>query len=165
MTDATLYGQGLLPHGVRWQGSTYITQAYGAPLTFTQDFSFPSGWWEKAIEGSTMPAAEYNQTLFIGDVQGFWIFRLYLDGNLVGTYTFSDQQFVVPVTFDRVEAVAMGGMPFGNSSATVTATGSVPNTDPSTPVTDPAVPAPGVALTCAIAATLALWGQGRNRHG
>lgn len=160
MTDATLYGQGLLPHSVRWQGSTYITQSYGAPLTFTQDFSYPTNWWEKAIEGSTVPAAEYAQTLFIGDVQGFWIFRLYLDGNLVGTYTFSDQQFVVPVTFDRVEAVAMGGMPFSSSSALVSAKGSVPTTD-----TDPTVPTPGVALCCGLAAMLALWGQGRKRRG
>lgn len=159
MTDATLYGQGLLPHGVRWQGSTYITQAYGAPLTFTQDFSYPSSWWEKAIEGSTMPAAEYAQTLFIGDVQGFWIFRLYLDGNLVGTYTFSDQQFVVPVTFDRVEAVTMGGMPFGNSNALVSAIG-IPVT-----TTDPVVAGPGVGLCCAVAAVLVLWGRGRKRHG
>lgn len=162
MTDATLYGQGLLPHGVRWQGSTYITQAYGAPLTFTQDFSYPSSWMQKALEGSTVPAAEYAQTLFIGDVQGFWIFRLYLDGNLVGTYTFLDQSFTIPVTFNRVEAMAMGGAPFGNSSAFVTATASLPSPSPDP---DPVVPAPGVGLCCAMAAVLALWGQGRKRRG
>jgi len=162
VTDATLYGNGMLPHAVRWQGSTYLSQSYGAPLTFTQDFSSATNWWTPALEGQTQALAEYNQNLLVGNVEGFWIFRLYLDGNLVGTYTFFDQSFTVPVTFDRVEAVAMGGVPFGSSSAFVT----VARWNSSPPVTDePAIPAPGVALTCAIAALFALWGQGRKRRG
>lgn len=164
MSDAVLYGQGLLPHTIRWQGSTYLSQSYGAPLTFTQNFSSATNWWTPALEGQTQPLAQYSQTLLIGDVQGLWIFRVFLDGNLVGTFTFADQQFTIPVRFDRVEAVALGGMPFGSSSAFVTATGW--NSTP--PVADdppPTVPGPGVALTCAVAAFLAAWGRGRKRRG
>jgi hypothetical protein len=152
--DTILYGQGLMPYTAKWQGSTYISQTYGEPLTFTQDFSSATNWWTPALEGATRPLAEYDQTLFIGDVEGLWIFRLFLDGNLVGTYTLANQSFTIPVRFDKVEAVAMG-MPFTGASAFVTSAGSTqsaqPDSDP-----PPMVPSAGISLTCFMAAALML---------
>jgi hypothetical protein len=156
--DTTLYGKGIFPYTIKWQGSTYISQTYGEPLTFTQDFSSATNWWTPALEGATRPLAQYDQNIFIGNVEGLWIFRLFLDGNLIGTYTMFDQSFTIPVRFDRVEAIAMGS-PFGSTSAFVTAKSfAVP------PTTDePPVPAPGVALTCAIAALLLGFSSTRRR--
>jgi hypothetical protein len=153
--DTILYGRGLMPYTVKWQGSTYLSQTYGEPLTFTQDFSSATNWWTPALEGATQPLAQYDQNIFIGDVEGLWIFRLFLDGNLVGTYTFANQSFTIPIRFDRVEAVAMG-MPFSATGAFVTSTGSTPSLIPPTGNPPPMVPSAGISLTCFLTAIFAL---------
>jgi hypothetical protein len=104
---STLYGAGNKPHFVSYDGgSTYTTQTYcelpqwKLATTMTTEFGH-------SISGNTKPIAEFDGSVFNGYAEGLWIYRLYLDGHLVGTYQFQNQAFFVPIAFDRVEGVCM----------------------------------------------------------
>jgi len=150
---STFYGQGQFPYTASYEGSTYTTQAYTHPpeyksaLTMTTEFG-------SSIQGNTVPLAEYSNTMFTGEAIGLWIYRLYFDGQLVGTYQMSDQQFSFPVTFDRVEGLCMG----------VSLTPSTPAIPyPGTPESeDTPVPAPASFMLIACAGIAALFGK-RNK--
>ena len=145
---STFYGQGQFPYTVVYGGSTYTTQAYThAPeykpaLSMTTEFSH-------AIQGNTIPLAEYSNTMFVGEAVGLWIYRLYLNNQLVGIYQMSDQQFCFSVTFDHIEGFCMG----------VPLTPAVPY--PGTPEPEP-VPTPASFMLIACAGIAALFGK-RNK--
>lgn len=104
---STFYGQGQFPYTASYGGSTYTTQAYTQPpqykaaLTMTTQFN-------NSISGNTVPLAEYSNTMFTGEAVGLWVYKLYLNNELVGTYQMSDQQFCISATFDRVEGFCLG---------------------------------------------------------
>jgi hypothetical protein len=116
------------------QGGVYESWAYTAPLHWHRAYSAPTPTGE-ALNPPTAAVA-IPQHLFTGFSEGYWVHRVFLDGHLVGTYTFVDQQFAVPVLHDYIQSVAM---PFSPSDV-AGARGD-----------DPCVPAPGgaVALLCA----------------
>jgi hypothetical protein len=78
-----------------------------------------------AINGNTVPLAEYSNTMFVGEAVGLWIYKLYLNGELVGTYQMSDQQFCISATFDRIEGFCLG-VPLTPSGVVSTSTTAVP---------------------------------------
>lgn len=148
---STFFGQGQFPYTTSYEGSTYVTQAYTNPPEYKSSLSMTTQF-SNAINGNTVPLAEYNSTLFVGEAIGIWVYRLYLNGQLVGTYQLSDQQFCIPATFDRVEGFCM----------------SVPvNTPvfpyPGTPEPEPPpVPTPASFILIACAGIAALFGK-RNK--
>lgn len=105
-----LYGEGNKPYSISYSGgSTYTTQTYcelpewKLANTMTTEFG-PS------INGAThtQPLAVFNGGVFNGFAEGLWIYRLFLNGQLVATYQFQDQAFCIPIEFDRVEGFCMG---------------------------------------------------------
>jgi len=127
------YGSGNWEYRTEAQGGVYENWAYTAPLHWHGAYTAPTPTGE-AMDAPTAAVA-MPHTLFTGFSDGYWVHRVFLDGHLVGTYTFTDQQFAVPVLHDYIQSVAM---PF--SPAEAGARGD-----------DPCVPAPGgaVALLCA----------------
>jgi hypothetical protein len=104
---STFYGQGQFPYTVAYGGSTYTTQAYTQPPEYKAALSMTTEFSD-AINGNAVPLAEYNNTMFVGEAVGLWIYKLYLNGELVGTYQMSDQQFCISATFDRIEGFCLG---------------------------------------------------------
>ena len=104
--SSIFYGSGNKPYTASYEGSTYTTQEYchlpeyKAALTMTTEFG-------GSISGHTQPLAAYDSQLFSGKAVGVWVYKLYLQGHLVGTYQFSDQVFCFPATFDRVEGYCL----------------------------------------------------------
>ena len=127
------YGVGNTEYRSEAQGGVYQNWAYTTPLHWHGAYSAPTPTGE-AIDPPTMGVA-IPHNLFTGFSDGYWIHRVFLDGHLVGTYTFVNQQFAVPVLHDYIQSVAM---PF--SPAEAGARGD-----------DPCVPSPAgaAALLCA----------------
>jgi len=125
------------------QGGVYQTVGYTAPLSWHGAYSAPTPTGEAVNAPTEAVALPYN--LFTGFSDGYWIHRVFLNGHLVGTYTFTDQQFAVPVQYDYIQSVAL---PF-SATEVAGARGD-----------DPCVPSPAgaAALLCA-----ALFTRFRNR--
>jgi hypothetical protein len=136
---STFYGQGQFPYTVSYGGSTYTTQAYTQPPEYKAALSMTTEFSD-AINGNAVPLAEYNNTMFVGEAVGLWIYKLYLNGELVGTYQMSDQQFCISATFDRIEGFCLG----------------VPLT-PSAVISTTVVPAPASLILIIIAGITALF--------
>jgi hypothetical protein len=85
----------------------------------------------------------------MGSFDGFWIHKVYNNGNLVMTVQTVNQDMFIPVQHDRVESVSMQ-LP----------TESIPYDGP----VRPPVPAPGVSAMLGLAALLAI-GRKRNKNG
>lgn len=115
---STFYGQGQFPYTVAYGGSTYTTQAYTHPPEYKAALSMTTEFSD-AINGNAVPLAEYSNTMFVGEAVGLWIYKLYLNGELVGTYQMSDQQFCISACFDRIEGFCLG-VPLTPSEATTT---------------------------------------------
>jgi hypothetical protein len=106
ITPTTIfYGSGNYAVSTQAQGGVYQTIGYTAPLSWHGAYSAPTPTGE-AILAPTVALA-LPHTLFTGESSGFWIHRVFLDGHLVGTFTFTDQQFSIPMQWDTVQSVAM----------------------------------------------------------
>ena len=116
---STFYGQGQFSHRAAYEGSTYTTQAYTQPPQFKPALSMTTEFGG-SISGNTIPLATYSDTMFTGEAVGLWVYKLYLNGELVATYQMSDQQFCISVAFDRVEGFCLG-VPLTPSEGTTTA--------------------------------------------
>jgi hypothetical protein len=90
-----------------YQGSTYLGEHFDNPLTFDAAYTMPTPTME-AINPPTVPAGTFTNTLFMGTADGYWIYKLYYNGNLVKTVQMRDQQFAIPMMYDRVESVSLG---------------------------------------------------------
>jgi hypothetical protein len=80
--------------------------------------------------------------MLTGEAIGLWIYKLFLNDQLVGVYQFSDQAFSFSVTFDRIEGFCMS-VPLTPGTPAVPYMGTPESEDP--------VPAPAsvVVLLCA----------------
>jgi hypothetical protein len=85
-----------------------------------------------SINGAThtQPLAEFNGGVFNGFAEGLWIYRVFLNGELVATYQFQDQAFCIPIEFDRVEGVCM--------SVSLSPSFAFANDEPPPPIPSPA---------------------------
>ena len=137
------YGSGNYAVSTQAQGGVYQTVGFTAPLSWHGAYSAPTPTGE-AILAPTVGLA-LPHTLFTGESSGFWIHRVFLDGHLVGTFTFTDQQFSIPMQWDRVESVAM---PFAGTP------------EYENPGCHPHTPAPGGVAVLVMAAVFA---RSRNR--
>jgi hypothetical protein len=121
---STFYGQGQFSYTASYEGSTYTTQAYTQPPQYKPALSMTTQF-DDSISGNTVPLAVYSNTMFTGEAVGLWVYKLYLNGQLVGTYQMSDQQFCISATFDRVEGFCLG-VPLTPSEAEASTTTLVP---------------------------------------
>ena len=87
------------------QGGVYQSWGFTSPLGWHSAYSAPTPTGE-ALNAPTV-AVDLPHSLFTGFSDGFWVHRVFLDGHLVGTYTFTDQQFAVPVQYDYIQSVAL----------------------------------------------------------
>jgi hypothetical protein len=118
----------------------YVEVSYTKPLTFdnTLTITEPIG---EAIDHPTVsnyPQIPHN--FFMGSFDGFWVHKIYREGNLVMTVQTVDQDMFIPMHYDRIESVCME-FP----------TESIPYDGP----VRPPVPAPGMGLLVAMATLVA----------
>jgi hypothetical protein len=88
--------------------------------------------------------------MLTGEASGLWIYKLFLNDQLVGVYQFSDQAFSFSVTFDRIEGFCMG-VPLTPGTPAVPYMGTPESEDPVPALASVPVPAPAsvVVLLCA----------------
>jgi hypothetical protein len=140
MSVSLIYGQGNLFSTSINEGSMYVEVSYTKPLTFdnTLTITEPIG---EAIDHPTVsnyPQIPHN--FFMGSFDGFWVHKIYREGNLVMTVQTVDQDMFIPMHYDRIESVCME-FP----------TESIPYDGP----VRPPVPAPGMGLLVAMATLVA----------
>jgi hypothetical protein len=140
MSVSLIYGQGNIFSTSINEGSMYVEVSYTKPLTFdnTLTITEPIG---EAIDHPTVsnyPQIPHN--FFMGSFDGFWVHKIYREGNLVMTVQTVDQDMFIPMHYDRIESVCME-FP----------TESIPYDGP----VRPPVPAPGMGLLVAMATLVA----------
>lgn len=113
-SSTTFYGIGNHEYSVENQGSTYMLTNYGNPLQFRSAFSMTEPMGD-AINTPTQASATFPHTLFQGSSDGFWVHKLYLNDHLVGTYRMCNQQFSIPIMYDRIESVSLPVSPVEGS--------------------------------------------------
>jgi len=138
IAQTTIYGTGNFFYNTTAQNGVYQNHSFTSPLKWEMAYTAPTPTGV-AINQPT-ESVSIPQHMFMGFSDGFWIHRAFLDGHLVGTYTFVDQQFSIPVRYDYIQSVSMPTAP--------------------TPVfagvagDDPCVPSPGGAIALLMAAAL-----------
>jgi hypothetical protein len=85
--------------------------------------------------------------IFMGDFDGYWVHRVYLDGNLIMVLKTDNQQLFVPIAYDYIQSVCLSISPDPESVRGVAA--------------DPVVPAP--AAIALFGLSLILSRKPRNR--
>jgi hypothetical protein len=123
-----------------YQGSNYVGIDGLNPTRFNYSSEFlnpPSLYFQKEEVSNY---AKLPSMMFIGDFDGYWIHRLYLDGNLVMIVQATNQQLFVPIAYDYVQSVCLSISPdeYSGSSLTV----------------DPVVPSPATVLIVGLSALL-----------
>lgn len=142
---STIYGVGQQYSVSQDQGSTYLGYSYGSPLSFTPRLSITNPVNDSIISPTVANYPIVSKPFFMGSFDGFWIHKIYNNGNLVMTVQSVDQEMFIPVQHDRVESVSMGY------------TESIPYDGP----VRPPVPAPSVLMAFAIG--LAIFNKKANR--
>jgi len=147
--SSIFYGSGNKPYTASYQGSTYTTQTYCEPPLFKAALTMPTEFGA-SISGHSNALASYNSTMLTGEVSGLWIYKLFLNDQLVGVYQFSDQAFSFSVTFDRIEGFCMG-VPLTPGTSALPYLGTPESEDPVPAPASVPVPAPAsvVVLLCA----------------
>jgi hypothetical protein len=147
--SSIFYGSGNKPYTASYQGSTYTTQTYCEPPLFKAALTMPTEFGA-SISGHSNALASYNSTMLTGEAIGLWIYKLYLNDQLVGVYQFSDQAFSFSATFDRIEGFCMG-VPFTPGTPALPYLGTPESEDPVPAPASVPVPAPAsvVVLLCA----------------
>lgn len=144
---STIYGEGQKFASSTDQGSMYLEVSYTNRIQFdpTLNITEPIGQALDLPGAINYPSANYD--FFMGRFDGFWIHKLYRNGQHIMTVQSVDQDMFIPVQYDSVESVSMLMVPGG----------SIPC--PDCPVRPP-IPAPGVGALLAVGALFAI---GRTR--
>jgi hypothetical protein len=147
--SSIFYGSGNKPYTASYQGSTYTTQTYCEPPLFKAALTMPTEFGA-SISGHSNALASYNSTMLTGEAIGLWIYKLFLNDQLVGVYQFSDQAFSFSATFDRIEGFCMG-VPLTPDTLAVPYMGTPESEPPVLALASVPVPAPAsvVVLLCA----------------
>ena len=129
---STIYGEGQKFYESINQGSMYMEVSYTNPLKFDSTLTIT----EPTTEAIHLPTVSNYSTpphsYFMGSFDGFWIHKIYRDGNLIYTVQGVDQELFIPISYDRIESIAM--------PTAITPGGMVESRH------DPCVPSPGTAL-------------------
>jgi hypothetical protein len=145
MSVSLIYGQGNIFSTSINEGSMYVEVSYTKPLTFDNTLTITEPIGEAIVQPTVSNYPQIPHNFFMGSFDGFWVHKIYLQGNLVMTVQTVDQDMFIPVQYDRIESVSME-FP----------TESIPYDGP----VRPPVPAPGVGAMLGLAALFAI---GRRR--
>jgi len=140
MSVSLIYGQGNLFSTSINEGSMYVEVSYTKPLTFDNTLTITEPFGEAIDHPTVSNYPQIPHNFFMGSFDGFWVHKIYLQGNLVMTVQTVDQDMFIPMHYDRIESVCME-FP----------TESIPYDGP----VRPPVPAPGMGLLVAMATLVA----------
>lgn len=140
MSVSLIYGQGNLFSTSINEGSMYVEVSYTKPLTFDNTLTITEPIGEAIVQPTVSNYPQVPHNFFMGSFDGFWVHKIYREGNLVMTVQTVDQDMFIPMHYDRIESVCME-FP----------TESIPYDGP----VRPSVPAPGMGLLVAMATLVA----------
>jgi hypothetical protein len=138
MSVSLIYGQGNLFSTSINEGSMYVEVSYTKPLTFDNTLTITEPIGEAIVQPTVSNYPQIPHNFFMGSFDGFWIHKIYREGNLVMTVQGVNQDMFIPVSYDRIESVCMNLVPEELTD------------DP-----HPNVPAPGMGLLVAMATLVA----------
>ena len=119
------------------QGSMYMEVSYTNPLKFDPTLTITESRSEAIVQPTVTNYPQVPHSYFMGRFDGFWVHRIYWDGNLVTTIQGVNQDLFIPMQYDRVESVSM--------------TTEADNPEYEGPVGHPHVPGPSSGLLFAMA--------------
>ena len=140
MSVSLIYGQGNIFSTSINEGSMYVEVSYTKPLTFDNTLTITEPIGEAIVQPTVSNYPQVSHNFFMGSFDGFWVHKIYREGNLVMTVQTVDQDMFIPMHYDRIESVCME-FP----------TESIPYDGP----VRPPVPAPGMGLLVAMATLVA----------
>jgi hypothetical protein len=138
MSVSLIYGQGNLFSTSINEGSMYVEVSYTKPLTFDNTLTITEPFGEAIDHPTVSNYPQIPHNFFMGSFDGFWVHKIYREGNLVMTVQGVNQDMFIPVSYDRVESVCMDLVPEELTD------------DP-----HPHVPSPGMGLLVAMASVVA----------
>ena len=141
MSVSLIYGQGNLFSTSINEGSMYVEVSYTKPLTFDNTLTITEPIGEAIVQPTVSNYPQIPHNFFMGSFDGFWVHKIYREGNLVMTVQGVNQDMFIPVSYDRIESVCMD---------------LVPEELTDDPQYHPHVPAPGMGLLVAMASVVAL---------
>jgi hypothetical protein len=142
---STIYGEGQNFYESINQGSMYMEVSYTNPLKFDPNLTITEPHAEAIVQPTVTNYAAPAHGYFMGNFTGFWVHKIYCNGNLVYTTQGVNQELFIPIQHDRIESVSMS-----TSAETIPYDGPV----------RPPVPSPAVSALLGIAA-LCAWGRKR----
>ena len=140
MSVSLIYGQGNLFSTSINEGSMYVEVSYTKPLTFDNTLTITEPIGEAIVQPTVSNYPQIPHNFFMGSFDGFWVHKIYREGNLVMTVQGVNQDMFIPVSYDRIESVCMD---------------LVPEELTDDPQYHPHVPAPGMGLLVAMATLVA----------
>jgi hypothetical protein len=140
MSVSLIYGQGNIFSTSINEGSMYVEVSYTKPLTFDNTLTITEPIGEAIVQPTVSNYPQVSHNFFMGSFDGFWVHKIYREGNLVMTVQTVDQDMFIPMHYDRIESVCIK-FP----------TESIPYDGP----VRPPVPAPGMGLLVAMATLVA----------
>ena len=140
MSVSLIYGQGNLFSTSINEGSMYVEVSYTKPLTFDNTLTITEPFGEAIDHPTVSNYPQIPHNFFMGSFDGFWVHKIYREGNLVMTVQGVNQDMFIPVSYDRIESVCMD---------------LVPEELTDDPPYRPNVPAPGMGLLVAMATLVA----------
>jgi hypothetical protein len=138
MSVSLIYGQGNLFSTSINEGSMYVEVSYTKPLTFDNTLTITEPIGEAIVQPTVSNYPQVPHNFFMGSFDGFWVHKIYREGNLVMTVQGVNKDMFIPVYYDRIESVCMDLVPEELTD------------DP-----HPNVPAPGMGLLVAMATLVA----------
>jgi hypothetical protein len=140
MSVSLIYGQGNIFSTSINEGSMYVEVSYTKPLTFDNTLTITETFGEAIDHPTVSNYPQIPHNFFMGSFDGFWVHKIYREGNLVMTVQGVNQDMFIPVSYDRIESVCMD---------------LVPEELTDDPQYHPHVPAPGMGLLVAMATLVA----------
>ena len=138
MSVSLIYGQGNIFSTSINEGSMYVEVSYTKPLTFDNTLTITEPIGEAIVQPTVSNYPQVPHNFFMGSFDGFWVHKIYREGNLVMTVQGVNKDMFIPVYYDRIESVCMDLVPEELTD------------DP-----HPNVPAPGMGLLVAMATLVA----------
>ena len=136
MSVSTIYGQENLFSTSINEGSMYVGVSYTKPLVFDNTLTITDSTNEAIVQPTVSNYPQVPHNFFMGSFSGFWVHKIYRDGNLVMTVQGVNQDMFIPVSYDRVESVCMDVSPTNlNDSAPYAPPAPIPSPTPTPPPT------------------------------
>ena len=144
---STMYGEGQRFAASIDQGSMYMEVSYTIPLKFDNTLTITEPRSEAIVQPTVTNYPQVSHAFFMGKFEGFWVHRVYNNGNLKATIQGVNQEMFIPMNYDRIESFSM--------------TTEADNPEYEGPVGHPHVPGPSAGLLFGMAA-ICLFGRKRT---